>query len=221
MGAFNLLFATTGRLRRSRFWLAHLVLFVAWIVVAIAYAAALGDKINRGDADTLSSLANPPLGIWLLIALLSYMSFCISAKRLHDLDKSAWWMLLFEGPAILTWIASMTSGRPNALLSFATFIFGLWFIVELGFFRGTDGPNRYDSGNAPSSSPTDGGGSSWADSIQFDDKRPVNAAAPRIPAAAVKVASAPQHAARPATRTAPVRGPARPAGFGKRGLGTA
>jgi uncharacterized membrane protein YhaH (DUF805 family) len=217
MGAFNLLFTTTGRLRRSHFWLAHIGLGVGWIMIAVAYAASVGERARSSSFD-LESLATPPLGLSVLILLLSYMSFCISAKRLHDLDKSAWWMLLYEGPAILLWIASMTGGRPSGILSFAAFIFGLWFLVELGFFRGTDGPNRFDSGGSPSSSPTDGGGSSWADAIQFDDRRPANPAAPRIPTVAVKAASTQQVVAQPATRAAPARGPAKPAGFGKRGL---
>jgi uncharacterized membrane protein YhaH (DUF805 family) len=217
MGAFNLLFTIKGRLSRAHFWLAHLALSVGWIIVVVAFAAAIGERVSRGDAQSLESLARLPLGIWLLVALLSYMSWCVSAKRLHDLDKSAWWMVVFQGPATVLWLGPPALIAPIvAPLYAAVWIVGLWFLVELGLFRGTDGVNRFDGGGSTQGPES---GSSWADKIQFPEERPLNPSAPRIPkAAAAKAAraSSPQGA-----RTAPVRGPAKPAGFGRRGLGAA
>ena len=51
--------------------------------------------------------------LWPLVAL--------SVKRFQDRDKSGWWVLIGLIP-IIGWI---------------------WLLVELGFLRGTDGPNQY------------------------------------------------------------------------------
>jgi len=53
--------------------------------------------------------------------LLLYPSVCVYAKRWHDRNKSAWWTLILLVPVIGI----------------------LWVIIELGFLRGTVGPNRF------------------------------------------------------------------------------
>ena len=53
--------------------------------------------------------------------VLIYPSIVLYAKRWHDRDKSGWWTLIGIIPVIG----------------------GLWMLIELGFLRGTDGPNQY------------------------------------------------------------------------------
>ena len=60
-----------------------------------------------------------PFGI--LTLLLLWPSICLYAKRWHDRGKSGWWSLII----------------------FVPIIGSIWFLVELGFLRGTDGPNRF------------------------------------------------------------------------------
>jgi uncharacterized membrane protein YhaH (DUF805 family) len=50
-----------------------------------------------------------------------YPSICIAIKRFHDRDKSGWWVLILLVPAIGA----------------------IWYIVETGFLRGTQGENRF------------------------------------------------------------------------------
>jgi uncharacterized membrane protein YhaH (DUF805 family) len=210
MGIFNFLFTIKGRLSRSQFWLAHLALSVGWIIVVFAIAASIGERVNGNGPRGLDGLSSVPPGILLLIALLSYMSFCVSAKRLHDLDKSAWWMVIFQGPSMVLWLAPAAFIAPiSALLYVAVWLGGLWCLVELGLFPSVRGPNRFDGGSTSTSTES---GPSWADKIQFPAEQALNTAAPRIPAATLPVALAVQPA------RALTRGPAKPAGFGRRGL---
>lgn len=58
-------------------------------------------------------------GLWSLIILIP--SILIYIKRFHDRDKTGWWVLIGLIPII---------GAP-------------WLLIELGFLKGTDGPNRY------------------------------------------------------------------------------
>lgn len=53
--------------------------------------------------------------------LLLWPALAVSVKRWHDRNKSGWWVLVNLVP-VVGW---------------------LWALVENGFLRGTDGPNRY------------------------------------------------------------------------------
>jgi uncharacterized membrane protein YhaH (DUF805 family) len=66
----------------------------------------------------------------------------VGIKRLHDRDKSGWWLLVFYVlPGVLNTIGeSLAAGWIFSLASFAV---SIWALVELGFLRGTAGPNRY------------------------------------------------------------------------------
>lgn len=64
-------------------------------------------------------------GVGILSGLYSlaiiYPAILLYAKRWHDRDKSGWWTLILLVPIIGS----------------------IWFLIEQGFLRGTDGENRY------------------------------------------------------------------------------
>jgi uncharacterized membrane protein YhaH (DUF805 family) len=84
--------------------------------------------------------------VFLAFTIVSWISaFAVGVKRLHDRDKSGWWVLLFLlAPSVLGSIAN-TSEQPlvGFVLGLASFVISIWALVELGFLRGTVGPNRY------------------------------------------------------------------------------
>ena len=55
----------------------------------------------------------------------------VQVKRWHDRGKSGWWVLIM----------------------FVPLIGGIWALVELGFLRGTSGPNQYGDDPLPAYSP--------------------------------------------------------------------
>jgi len=75
--------------------------------------------------DMATGRYNSELGIGLfsgIFALLSLIpAIIVYIKRFHDRNKSGWWVLIGLIPII----------GP------------LWLLVELGFLKGTDGPNRF------------------------------------------------------------------------------
>ncbi len=114
-----------GRIPRKGFWLGFLVLLIiSWILQFIAFAAfgisMMGDP-NATPEQAMQQMSGMmiPLGIVLLLTL--WPTICLYAKRWHDRDKSGWWSLILLIPIIG----------------------GIWMLVELGFLRGTDGPNRF------------------------------------------------------------------------------
>jgi uncharacterized membrane protein YhaH (DUF805 family) len=68
----------------------------------------------------------------------------VAMKRLHDRDKSGWWLVIFYGiPFLLdSGSYSVVSDYPLYLTGPATLI-NLWGLIELGFLRGSRGPNRF------------------------------------------------------------------------------
>jgi uncharacterized membrane protein YhaH (DUF805 family) len=71
-------------------------------------------------------------------------------KRLHDRDRPGILAAVFLGPSLLVGITDALgiTGRGtwntlDYLLNGLVLIVSLWALVELGFLRGTQGPNRY------------------------------------------------------------------------------
>ena len=108
MSFVTILFSFKGRINRAKFWMGRLLM----IVVPCACIVGL---IYSG-AGEVGSVILYPLGIFWFWAGLA-----VAAKRWHDRNKSAWWILIELIPII----------GP------------IWAFVELGFRKGTDGPNRF------------------------------------------------------------------------------
>ncbi|RKU05668.1 hypothetical protein C6502_22330 [Candidatus Poribacteria bacterium] len=71
------------------------------------------------SSDLISFIVTVPLVLLLLLTF--YVVFPIIVKRWHDMDKSGWWLFIEFIP-----------------------VFGMgWRIFECGFFKGTEGSNRF------------------------------------------------------------------------------
>jgi uncharacterized membrane protein YhaH (DUF805 family) len=128
----DLLFTYQGRVNRGKYWLAALVFFIAWIAVGIvAWILAMVAYFLGAIVAVLMLLATVVCGVF------------VGIKRLHDRDKTGWWLLFFYlVPAILDGIANMM-GSVGIVLTLAGFAISIWAFVELGCLRGTIGSNQY------------------------------------------------------------------------------
>lgn len=148
----TLLFSFNGRINRGKYWLAVLIYVVVWVVFIVGGLIWLGGM----NIDNLFSLAGAGLLIWLIAIILliagTWSSLAVGVKRLHDRDKSGWWVLLFWfGPSMLgSWQAATLDG--GSIPSLVAAAIAIWAFVELGCLRGTPGPNQYGPdplGNPP------------------------------------------------------------------------
>ena len=120
-----------GRISRQPFWLSVLVLFIAQWVIMIVAGIVFGFSMMGGmdptlDPEAAAAAAMSGMTPIIIISLLFlYPALAIYTKRWHDRGKSGWWTLILLVP----------------------FIGFIWFLVECGFLRGTEGPNQY--GNDP------------------------------------------------------------------------
>jgi uncharacterized membrane protein YhaH (DUF805 family) len=132
-----LFFKFDGRVNRARFWIAALVFAVINVVLAI-----LGYVM---DQSVVFQALNSMLGIVILIA-----SIAVGVKRLHDRNKSGWYLLLFYlVPSILVVIGVLIGAFMEdstiiaTVLGLLAFAIGVWAFVEMGCLRGTIGVNQY------------------------------------------------------------------------------
>ncbi|MCK0126296.1 DUF805 domain-containing protein [Gelidibacter sp. F2691] len=102
----------SGRAARSEYWWYTLFIIVASIVLGLVDGTIFG----------WGELFSPLSDLFSLATLLP--SLAVTSRRLHDYDKSAWWMLLILIP-IIGWIVL------------------IYWMCQ----KGTDGPNQY--GNDP------------------------------------------------------------------------
>lgn len=140
----TLLFSFSGRINRAKYWLAVLIYVVVLVIVSFALVVSF-DRNGPGGIGT---------GVLGLIGFILYIAIIVSglavgAKRLHDRDKSAWWLLIFYVlPSVIGGIGAeiaMASGSEggSALFSLVSLGISIWAFVELGCLRGTVGPNRF------------------------------------------------------------------------------
>jgi uncharacterized membrane protein YhaH (DUF805 family) len=140
----TLLFSFNGRINRGKYWLAALIYVAVWTTFIAGSLVWLGGL----DLDNLFSLAGAGLTIWLvgfiLFILLTWSGLAVGVKRLHDRDKSGWWILLFWlGPSILGGWQTAPNMGGSFVLSLAAGAIAIWGFIELGCLSGTLGPNRY------------------------------------------------------------------------------
>ncbi len=125
-----------GRIGRRTFWIA---------ILALAVAETAGHLIAETlQGDRLSAIVD---------LAFTYPVFAVAAKRGHDRNMPVWLPggffaagALLDLLTVLGWAG--TDEAPSALalaIAVPFTVLGLALLVELGFRKGTAGPNRYGS----------------------------------------------------------------------------
>ncbi|MGH6792259.1 MAG: DUF805 domain-containing protein [Methyloceanibacter sp.] len=91
-----------------------------WLILPVLVITAILSMI-----DGATGRFDPETGLGLFSGLFSLLvlipSIIVHIKRFHDRDKSGWWVLIGLIPIIGA----------------------IWLLIELGFLKGTPGPNRF------------------------------------------------------------------------------
>jgi uncharacterized membrane protein YhaH (DUF805 family) len=163
-----------GRFNRARCWYALYVGMISCLVrliflvfLAFVLDVVFGTSVKSVHLNIYDIFNDPPAfpfrvsfggsGPAWLVSILFYvfaassMVFAIRfpaatmVKRLHDRNKSGWWMVPFVIVPILLpkagdWFGDSTLAE---LLMLAMAALGLWGLVEMLGLKGTSGPNRF------------------------------------------------------------------------------
>jgi uncharacterized membrane protein YhaH (DUF805 family) len=174
MGLFHYLFGFSGRINRAKQWAILLVGFTFEILLGIAFSLVVGFEAITTAPSLFDFLALPQFHTFLLLAgalylLMLYIAAAVMTKRLHDRNKSAWWLLVFMVLPVIFGIpryiemfgmlshfsefikaAQQHPGQPPFVESplailggGASLIVSLWAFVELFCLPGTAGDNQY------------------------------------------------------------------------------
>jgi uncharacterized membrane protein YhaH (DUF805 family) len=128
----SLLFSFRGRINRTKYWFVTGVVTLGIFLIVLSFALAELDGVGLAPG-------------FLLIVLLLISGLAAGVKRLHDRDKSGWWLLFYgAGSGIFQAIGDALGGQGFALAWYLlSTLLWIGMIIDLGILRGTPGPNRY------------------------------------------------------------------------------
>jgi uncharacterized membrane protein YhaH (DUF805 family) len=133
------LFGASGRINRAKYWRSTLLFAGTGLMVAVILFTAAG-------------IAAPLFFIAIVLVVVPWLLWGVSitTERLHDRNRSAWWLVVFYlAPGMLgqmakaAWSAGATGVALHYTLALAAFALTIWGFVEIGCLRGTDGSNEY------------------------------------------------------------------------------
>jgi len=123
----------TGRSRRKEYWMYVLLLIVVGFVIGII-EAVLG----------LTHMVGPYGPISALFALATFVpSLAVGVRRLHDTNRSGWWLLIGYGPLILGLVLMATGMLQFTMILMLLALLGFVVLLVFMVLEGTKGPNQY------------------------------------------------------------------------------
>ena len=123
--------ACKGRLSRTDFWIIQVICCVSWLLIDCIFSSKLVTSISSFAAAAVRGFAG---------VVLVYFALLARIQRAHDLNRSGWWLLFYEG-TVACWILG------KGLFEDIMFFLVLAWLIILGSFDGTPGDNDY--GNDP------------------------------------------------------------------------
>jgi uncharacterized membrane protein YhaH (DUF805 family) len=150
MGIVSFLFSFKGRIGR----LAYLLGGIGQLVVGYLLLSAIGIDVasirpesanTPGAVDIAQGMPSLGAAIFAVIVWIAMLwtGLATGAKRLHDLNKSGWWMFASLGLTIVSFIVGMII-PPLALFgTIAAGGLGLWVMIMMLFFKGDSSSNDY------------------------------------------------------------------------------
>ncbi len=162
----NYLFGFGGRINRAKMWLYLLVVICAEILlfaVLWALTGMAGLTAFQGSGSPVDALSGSGAGIVAGILMIAFVvgliwsGLAVAVKRLHDRNKSGWWLVFFYVmPLVLDAVvavvvppgenraaASMLPALIAMVLALAALGIVIWAFVEFYCLRGTVGDNRF------------------------------------------------------------------------------
>lgn len=156
------LFGFNGRINRAKMWLAILII-VCWMMflgmLAVVTSSVLdgptsfrfniNDLFRVIDPASYRSLSWADIPSILIKAigtpLFAWVYLATSIKRLHDRDKSGWWMVpFFAAPGVYDNLADRFEFSHAAMpLGLAAFGLCIWGFVEIYLLKGSRKTNRF------------------------------------------------------------------------------
>ncbi|HWT13689.1 MAG TPA: DUF805 domain-containing protein [Allosphingosinicella sp.] len=147
----------SGRSRRMEFWMWQLFQFIVYfVVVLLAMVFGGGMMMMAGDPSSMAAAGGGMLIIMLLYLVYALAvlvpSIAVAVRRLHDTNRSGWWILAPVAPYVVAILAGMMAVSSPDMAGAAGILALICMLVALAlaitllvfyFLEGTRGPNKY------------------------------------------------------------------------------
>lgn len=150
-----------GRSRRMEFWMFQLFLallgFAAVIVMMVIGFGAIGVASGNGNAANGLAGLFASLGILVVVFVIAGLalfipSLAVQVRRLHDTNRSGWWLMIYFGPYLISILVNVAGATQSSMaivglggvLSLLSLI-GWVVLIVFYCLPGTNGPNDYGS----------------------------------------------------------------------------
>ena len=152
----------SGRSRRMEFWMWLLFQFLLGCVFLVGFLGLVGSAILAGGLERPEQFlasGGAAIGLillWLVVSLAFFIpNLAVTIRRLHDTDRSGWWVMLYWGPYLVSLFmtpamtnAAVNSGDLETLTGVSLLFSGVQLIGSLVllvfmFLDGTPGHNRF------------------------------------------------------------------------------
>jgi uncharacterized membrane protein YhaH (DUF805 family) len=140
----------SGRSRRKEYWMFFLGAMLLYALMVVLLFGTVGSAILNPGAAGASGvgavLAGGFIGLLIMFVWLALLvpTLAVGVRRLHDIDKSGWWMMIGYGPYLASIALTLSGAGPmlSGLLSIVSF-FGFLVLLVMAMLNGTNGPNRF------------------------------------------------------------------------------
>jgi uncharacterized membrane protein YhaH (DUF805 family) len=146
---YDFFFGFDGRINRAKYWRVILLNFICLMIFMLVVPLSIGSSFYNADPTwakplTLALLAGT-MGPVLIISTWCFAA--MSIKRLHDRNKSGWWLaLFFIAPSLLGKLSDRLDDQTAVfIIGLVGFGLSVWCFVEIFCLKGTKGPNRFGS----------------------------------------------------------------------------
>jgi len=144
----------SGRSRRMEYWMWFVFLVLLYIAFWVLAMVIGGAALMTGDPRAAMAAGGGMMIIGALFFLiwlaLLIPGIAVGVRRLHDTDRTGWWLLAPIAPYILVWIGAAMAISGSTGIGGILSLIGMLGAVVLGitlivfmFLDGTKGPNRY------------------------------------------------------------------------------
>ena len=148
----------SGRSRRMEYWMWMLFQVIIYFAVVVLMMIVGGGAMMTGDSSSMLAAGGAAIIIlglyflWQLAVLIP--SLAVTVRRLHDTNRSGWWILAPIVPYIIAFVSmfgAAASGTQGGLAAggiigliavLAALGLGITLLVFM-FLEGTRGPNKY------------------------------------------------------------------------------
>ena len=142
----------SGRSRRMEYWMFQLFLFLVYVAVFALMMVSVGGGMMTAATNPNAILAAGGAmmmigGIYFLFVLAVIIpSIAVTVRRLHDTNRTGWWVLAPLAGYVLAFVGAAIGGSLGGIVAMiggiGALVLALVLLVFM-FLEGTRGPNNY------------------------------------------------------------------------------